>query len=246
MTKPRVWFKDAFGALYPILYAHRTVERAGPEAKFAAAALNLSPQDTLLDLCCGGGRHLKHLAPLVGLAVGLDYSPDLLAMARMLLPGERFVRGDMRAIPFENVFDVVTNFFTSFGYFEQEEENLATARGIARALKPGGRFLIDHMNALRVERNLLRRNVRTAQGFEIHERRWIDEARRVHKGACVYREGAPVYHFEESVCLYTEDEIRDLLYRAGLVVEKVFGELDGKPFSSESTRMVVIGRKAAV
>ena len=108
------WHQRSFGALYPVLYAHRNVEAAAPEAAFAAQRLGLRPDDRVLDLCCGNGRHMVHLLRHTPRVVGLDYSPDLLALASEQLGNSAgLVRGDMRAVPFGAVFDAVTNFFTS-------------------------------------------------------------------------------------------------------------------------------------
>src|SRR5690606_28759768 len=123
------WFAHAFDALYPVIYAHRTVEAATAEAAFAIEQLKLCNTCSVLDLCCGNGRHMFHLLKHTPRVFGLDYSPALLAIARKQLAGAGLLlRGDMRAIPFEWVFDALSNFFTSFGYFTYEEENLAVAR----------------------------------------------------------------------------------------------------------------------
>ncbi|MBM3290520.1 MAG: class I SAM-dependent methyltransferase, partial [Candidatus Hydrogenedentes bacterium] len=104
------WYEHAFGDLYPVVYAHRSVEAAAPEAAFAAEALGLRSGEWLLDLCCGSGRHLAHLSGITPRAVGLDYSRALLRLGRAQLGAAmRAVRGDMRAVPFVNAFDAVTS-----------------------------------------------------------------------------------------------------------------------------------------
>jgi SAM-dependent methyltransferase len=77
--------------------------------------------------------------------VGVDFSPAMLTEARRGGTGPRleFVQGDMRRLDYEREFDAVVNLYTSFGYFSPRE-NLDVLRGMARALRPGGRILIDH------------------------------------------------------------------------------------------------------
>jgi len=239
------WYARAFDALYPVVYAHRTVEAAAPEAAFALDALRVSPQDRLLDLCCGNGRHLVHLARRAPHAAGLDYSPDLLRLARENLGGAvSLVRGDMRSLPFSAAFDVVTNFFTSFGYFLDEGENRMVAAELARVLRPGGRFLVDYLNADHVADTLAPASERESQGHVIRERRWIDTVLgRVNKTMEVSRDGAVISRSSESVRLYSERELVAMLASAGLEVTATHGNHDGDPVDASRPRVILVGRK---
>jgi SAM-dependent methyltransferase len=273
------WYTRTFDALYPLVYAHRSVEAARPEAQFAVEQVGMKADDSVLDLCCGNGRHMLHLLSKTPRLVGLDYSADLLRIAARNVgaagvsedksgrqapadlsdaPGRseegpspesprtpRLVRADMRRIPFENAFDVVVNFFTSFGYFPCAEENLQVVRGVSAALKPGGRFFIDYVNRAYVEATLVPESVRSQGDYEIHERRWIDaKAGRVNKRTRVTKEAALVTETGESVRLYRLEEFRDLLAGGGLDVDGVFGDYSGAPFDEMHPRMIVVGHKA--
>ncbi|MCC6488922.1 MAG: methyltransferase domain-containing protein [Candidatus Hydrogenedentes bacterium] len=244
-VNPR-WYEDAFGEAYEIIYAHRSVEAAEPEARFAVETLRLGRSDLMLDLGCGTGRHLVHLFKHAGACVGLDYSPALLRRARNVLPQEvGLVRADMRAIPLTSAFTAVTSFFTSFGYFLDREENLRVVQEVARVLRPGGRFLIDHANATHVERALEPEGTRRHGSFEIRETRWIDAAtRRVNKTTRLFRDGRELERTEESVQLYSQTELRSLLAEAGLRVEAVYGDYEGSPLDDARPRMLMIGCKA--
>lgn len=240
------WFERAFDQLYPVVYAHRTVEAATAESAFAIDQLRLCTSCSVLDLCCGNGRHMVHLLRHTPKVVGLDYSSDLLGLARdQLGPRGRLVRADMRRIPFSNAFDAVANFFTSFGYFQDEGENLAVAQGIARALRPGGRFFMDYLNPVHVSNNLAAETIREASGYEIRERRWIDTAtRRVNKQTEISQGGTIINRSSESVRLYEQDELLKLLHGAGLDVEAIYGDYDGGPVSDRAPRQIVVGIRA--
>lgn len=239
------WYASAFDALYPTVYAHRTVAAATAESAFAIAQLNLCTSCSVLDLCCGNGRHMVHLLKHTPHVVGLDYSPDLLGFARELLAGKgMLLRADMRAIPFEGTFDAVANFFTSFGYFTNEEENLSVARGIARALKPGGRFFMDYLNPAYVSTNLERASSRVAGPYTITERRWIDTAaKRVNKVMEVRQAEHLVSQSSESVRLYNTDELVSLLGIAGLEVEAMYGDYDGAAVADDKPRQIIAGTR---
>jgi SAM-dependent methyltransferase len=243
---PEDWYSRSFRSLYPVIYAHRTVEAAEREAAFAAGQLALGGADQVLDLCCGNGRHMAHLLRRVRRVTGLDYSRDLLVLARETLGDHAgLVRADMRAIPFAvEVFEAVVNFFTSFGYFIAAEENARVVHEVARVLKPGGRFFIDYLNAAHVEQTLVPESFREYKEYGIQERRWIDGVRRrVNKIITVRRGGSALGSWGESVQLYEEGEFRALLSCGGLRVDRAFGDYDGTPPASSRPRMIVVGHK---
>lgn len=239
------WYQHSFDELYPIVYAHRTIEAAWVEAGFAIEQMNIASKDAVLDLCCGNGRHLAHLAEHTSTLVGLDYSRDLLRIAHEDLgPAARLVRADMQAIPFVEAFDVVTNFFTSFGYFQSAADNLKVVREVARSLKAGGRFFIDYIGREWAERTLQPESVREAIGYRIHEERWIDsELRRINKVTTISKDDHEVRSAGESVQLYTPEEFSELLLKGGLAVRALYGDYDGAPYESRHPRMIAVGEK---
>lgn len=241
------WFVNAFGALYPIVYAHRTIAAAAPEARFAAHAVQLRNTDCALDLCCGTGRHLVTLQQFTQRLTGADYSPELLGLARSNVADTvSLVRADMRALPFHSVFDVVFSFFTSFGYFKEEEDNLRSALNMAQVLRPGGRFFLDYLNPPHTAKHLQAASERESQGCLIRERRWIDNrSRRINKSITVMRDGVRLGSSVESVRLYEYREIAALLERAGLCIERSFGDYSGDAYAADSPRMLLAGIRSA-
>ena len=240
------WFESAFDALYPVVYAHRTVEAATTEAAFAIEQLRLGESCSVLDLCCGNGRHMVHLLRHTPHVIGLDYSAALLGFAREHVgPSVSLVRGDMRAIPFVERFDAVANFFTSFGYFQDEGENQAVADGVARALKPGGRFFVDYLNPHHVREHLEPESERESGDLRIVERRWIDNAHgRVNKVTEVFRAGRCINESSESVRLYESAALETLFERAGLRIDAMFGDYTGAPVSPDLPRQILVGERA--
>jgi SAM-dependent methyltransferase len=237
------WFEQAFDTLYPIVYAHRSVDAAAPEVAFAIKALCLRPQHRVLDVACGNGRHLVHLAANGNSVMGLDFSPALLALATERFSGNvPLLRADMRTIPFRAAFDVVTSFFTSFGYFTTHAENLAVAQGISVALKPGGAFFIDFINREHVVQTLVPESVRHHEDYEIRDRRWIDaETDRLNKATEVFRAGECLVSYEESVQLYTHEAFDGLLREGGLQPDTYYGDYDGSQLDVANPRMMAVG-----
>lgn len=244
-TIDSAWYKRSFEAQYSLVYAHRTVEAAAGEAAFASEQLQLCPEDRVFDLCCGNGRHMVHLLRRTAAVTGLDYSAVLLSEARRLLgPDAALVRGDMRDLPFDGAFDVLTNFFTSLGYFQDDAENERVMHQAARALKPGGRFFIDHINAEYVRRTLVPESSREYKEHRIDERRWLDaRGQRVNKTTKVWRGEEPMGEWGESVRLYEPEEFARLLAKGRLFVDRVFGDYTGAPMDADRPRMIVTGHK---
>jgi SAM-dependent methyltransferase len=239
------WWESWFGEEYLDLYPHRDAESARREAEFALARLPPAPVP-LLDLCCGSGRHSAPFAEAGVPPIGLDYSAPLLDLARRRDPGlgHGFVRGDMRFLPFpDGTFAAVVNFFTSFGYFLREAENVAVVAEIERVLRRGGAFLCDTFARDWVLRRLVPEERRCCGEKEYTIRRsWNAETQRIEKEIEVRREGSTEI-FRESVRAYAADELVELFCRAGLPVVATWGDFEGSPAGPDSPRLIVLARK---
>lgn len=237
------WWESWFGEEYLDLYPHRDADSARREAAFALAHLPGTPAP-LLDLCCGSGRHSAPFAEAGIPSVGLDYSSPLLNLARRRHPHLGLVRGDMRSLPFpDGTFAAVVNFFTSFGYFVRETENVAVVTEIERVLRGGGAFLCDTFARDWVLARLVETESRRCGEKEYTIRRsWNPETQRIEKEIEVRREGSTEI-FRESVRAYAADELVDLFCRAGLPVEATWGDFDGAAAGPDSPRLIVLARK---
>src|SRR5438552_1884669 len=109
--------------------------------------LQLQPGDHVLDVCCGMGRHLLELRRRGYRATGVDRTTAYLAAAHAQAETEGLhidlVREDVRELNFPPVFDSALNMYTSFGYFDDYNDDLRCASNIRKALRPGRRFLIE-------------------------------------------------------------------------------------------------------
>ena len=248
MTDP--WYVKSFGRFYLEHYSHRNDDEAAAEVEALAALLEPDREGPLLDLCCGAGRHLIALRRLgfTNLA-GLDLSAELLKVAGKELKvvvGEavELIHADMRRIPHHNHFATVLSLFTSFGYFTGDEENASVVEGVHRALRQGGKFLIDTLNRDYVMAKLLPENVVEREGFTARSRRRITgDGKRVEKITVVRSRSGKEETFEESVRLYSAGETEEMLSAAGFEDIRIYGALCADPLTTSCERMVVTGVK---
>lgn len=239
MTNEQPWYERAFAHEYLALYQHRSPVQGQQQVNQMLSASLLPKHGTVLDLCCGAGRHLVPMRQSGLAAVGLDLSMDLLASGK--LAGQA-VRADARSIPFaSDRFDVVTNLFSSFGYFPDDDAHHRVLQEVARVLKPGGYLVIDHMNAEVTINNLQPESLDERNGLTLRQRRRYDaENKRVIKDIEYTPDGMEPRHWFESVRLFTPSELDEFLTQAGLRVEARYGDLDGSQFHLSASRRQVV------
>jgi len=224
------------------------LERTPSEVDFLERALQLSPPAAILDVGCGFGRHAMELAARGYVVTGLDLSAELLAKARQMA-GERgvtvkWVKKDMRQMDFDAEFDAVVCLYTSFGYFETEEENLEVLRRISKALRRGGRFVLDVENRDGLLMRYLARDWwQTKAGDLVMEERRFDPVKgRGHTRIVLVSEGHKVEH-NLSIRWYSVPELERMLKEVGIQIHRLYGGLDGSEFDLGAYRLVVVGEK---
>jgi SAM-dependent methyltransferase len=187
----------------------------------------------------------------LGLAMtGIDLTPSFLRKARSAARQEhaaiRFLQADMRRLPFENQFDAVVNWFTSFGYFD-DSGNLAAARAAWVALKLGGQFLIETMNKSRLLAHWQSRREQTVSGVRIVNSARIDRTGRI-RDTWVLSRGQRVERHVLRIRAFNGSEMRALLRDAGFTDIRLFGhsaEGTGR-FTRHSRRFIDVARKPVV
>ena len=238
------WYRDWFGEEYLALYPHRDEEEAREGVDLFLSACG-QPSGLVLDLASGAGRHLLEFKRRGVNAVGLDLSKTLLMQARAGRPELLLAEGDMRYLPFaDDAFQMVANFFTSFGYFAAPEEDEKVLSEIHRVLRLGGCFMLDFLNAERVRAGLVPKDERLMNGrLVVQERGFEEDGRVVVKKIQIHGpdgEGS-VSTFYERVRLYSPDELQVILRRAGLEPQSMFGDYSGAPAGSDCSRYILTG-----
>ena len=247
---PRDWWKDLFDSVYLLTDGDVVENDANTvhEIDMLIAAVGVTPHDKVLDLCCGQGRHLLELGKRGYTALsGLDSSRYLIRLARRRTVKAgleiAFHEGDARKFRFrEGPFDVVMTMGNSFGYFEQKEDDLVLLGAVARALRPGGTFVLDLTDG-----DWMRAN------FEPRSWEWVDQhhfvcrerslsadrARLISREVVVHSERGVIADQFYAERLYNRDEIETLLGEAGFRNLRVHGTIE-----AQSTRGQDLGMMA--
>jgi SAM-dependent methyltransferase len=245
----REWFRHFFDAAYvAALREEKPLRQTRREVDFILRRLRPAEGARILDLPCGYGRHAALLSRLGFHVVGVDLSRAMLAEARRrFTEGPRlcFRRADMRRITYHAQFDAIVNLYTSFGYFTPAE-NEAVLRRMARALRPGGRLLLDHRDPVH-EAALPRRLWYRAgkKRFVLEDRRFDPRTRITESTQLVLVPGRRSLQ-QKTLRFQTFSLLqwRRMLGRAGLRVLRAYSGCDGRRYRRGSTgRLIVIAEK---
>jgi len=243
------WFDDErfWSAFDAYIFSPERIEGADGEVQQVLALAGVS-QGAVLDLCCGPGRHAVALARRGFRVTGVDRSDALLARARAhaldCAVDVEFVQKDMRVFVRPTGFDLVVNLFTSFGYFDDDADQLRVLRNVFESLRPGGAFVIDVMGKEVLARVLQPTlSARVADGTLVVTRgEIVREWTRVRNEWIAIKDGtARTFRFEHWV--YSGRELRQMLEAVGFVDVRLLGDLTGREYGPNATRLVAVARK---
>jgi len=229
------WFDSPF---YHILYKERNDTEAGMFMKNLTSFLKLSPEAEILDLACGKGRHSIYLNKLGYRVTGVDLSPKSIAFARQFENETlKFEEYDM-AVPYPKKFDAIFNLFTSFGYFENEEDNLNTIKSIKAELKPNGFGVIDFLNAEFVKNTLVPSETKIVD--EIYFR----IQREIKNGFILkhinFKHQDQEYNFTEKVKAISLSDFKECFKEAKIDLLHCFGDYQLNDFNEETSNRLIL------
>jgi len=237
------WFERWFDSkYYHILYKNRDEKEAIRFLDNITKYLKIT-KGNILDVGCGKGRHAKYFNELGFNVVGIDLSLNSISIAKKNgKKGLEFHQFDMRKIFKENSFNVVTNLFTSFGYFDNTQDEQKTINAMSKNLKKDGLLIIDFMNVKKIIKNLV-----SAESKEINKVKF--DITREFKDNCILKNISITDHnvsleFQEKVHALTLFDFSNMIRKSGMSIIDVFGSYNLDDFdASKSERLILIAKK---
>jgi SAM-dependent methyltransferase len=272
MRVPTNWYEDFFyGVSLDLWRKAISPQQTTAEADFLVKVLDCGEGSTLLDVPCGNGRLSLELARRGYRVTGVDIAPEFIeeATANAFRAAEkspnpitsevarafsawvahetavpRFMIGDMRHIEGDAIYDGAYCFGNSFGFLAYEDME-SFLNGVARALKPDSRFVVE--TGMAAESTLTK--FETESSHQIQDIRLTIKEQYLAAESCIDSE----YIFEQNGkiesrhakhWIYTAGEIRRMLERAGFEILRLYGSLQCEPYTLGADELFVIARRA--
>jgi SAM-dependent methyltransferase len=240
VKQEKPWYVEWFDENYLEVYRHRDTEDAQKQVQLIVNTLKLPKQSKILDLGCGEGRYTAVLKDRGYQVLGLDLSWTLIKYGKKNDPQLNLVVGDMRHIP--GRFNLILSLFTSFGYFEKDEENEHVIQSVYQSLEPEGIYWLDFLNSKYVKKTLVPENAsHLPPGINVLEKRKIVGARIIKD--IYFKKNGTEKCYQESVRLFTPQELEHMLQKNGFRVEHCFGDYNGNLCTPNSERTILVGKK---
>lgn len=238
------WFSSWFDtSYYHILYQNRDETEAKTFIENLIEELSIPKGSTVLDLACGKGRHSLTLNELGFQVLGVDLSENSIRVANEYANKTlSFAVHDMRRVIVGKTFTAIFNFFTSFGYFDDEIDNVHVLESVHAMLESNGLFVLDFMNANQVIQTLVPSESKKIDGIQFNIKRKYDGKHIVKE--IEFQDQGNEFHFEERVQALTYEKFESLLTLTGFKILRTFGDFDLSPYDKlKSSRLIIIAQK---
>ena len=232
----------------PVLFNEERRKQAPADVEQILGLIKLPSGAAVLDMGCGPGRHALRFAQQGYRVTGVDRTASYLEIARQDAKWVRqpieWVQADMREFRRENAFDAAVNLFTSFGYFENADDDRRVADNLFASLKPGGHLVMELMGKEVLARIFQPRDWHQEPDGTIllEERRvtadwsWIDV-----RWIVVHGQRTAEHRFGHR--LYSASELKGVLASCGFTALRACGSLEGAPYDHKAERLVILARK---
>lgn len=250
MTQDKPWYEtEEFWEISEnVLFPTETIEAGVDQVVQLLYLTQVEPEASVLDLCCGVGRHTLPLARSGFVVTAVDLTERYLEKARKQAQAENlsieFIHSDMRRHCRPEAYDLVINLFTSFGYFEDEEDDLLVATNIFRSLRSGGKAVIDIISKERLAKIFLPNNWSELDDgtLMLEERKptcdwgWMENR-------WIFIKGTERHEVRFGHRLYSAAELKKLMLTARFSTVQAFGSLEGALYDQDAKRLVVVATK---
>ncbi|TNJ42151.1 class I SAM-dependent methyltransferase [Tamlana fucoidanivorans] len=229
------WFDTPF---YHILYKDRDDTEARAFMDTLTDYLNIPEHGTILDLACGKGRHARYLNKIGYDVTGVDLSENSIRYAKQFENHRLHFDVHNMCKPYHKPFDAVFNLFTSFGYFEDDANNLKTIKAIKANLNANGFGVIDFMNSPFVINHLVPEETKTVNDITFNLKRYVEDGYIIKD--ITFTTNEKLYHFQERVRAFSLQDFEALFEAAGVYLLDVFGDYKLRKYSPKTSERLVM------
>lgn len=240
--KTKDWFSSWFDTpYYHILYKHRNDADAQLFMQNITTHLQLDKTAHIADLPCGKGRHSIYLNSLGYTVTGGDLSKNSITHAQKFENDKlHFEVWDMRE-SLQNKYDAVFNLFTSFGYFEDDNEDLLVLKGMKSGLKEDAFLVVDFLNVIKAKNNLVAKETKEIDGIEFHIQRQIKNGF-ILKQISFFADNEH-HSYTEKVKFIDFDKMKGYFEMAGLTIINTFGDYNLNSFNEQNSNRLILVAK---
>ena len=239
------WFRQWFNSpYYSTLYKNHDIREASIFLDHLLEHLKIKPNSRLLDLPCGEGRHSIYLNELGFEVTGADLNEKCIQKAKQFeRSGLKFLIHDMREPIKESSFKLILNLFTSFGYFETENEDLKTLDSIYNGLEDSGWFVLDYINMTKAINSLLENDELTIDNINFKIQRRVEGDFLIK--SILVQDGDIHEKYFERLRILLPKNFQDYFKTTNFAIHGTYGDYNFSPFLPESSkRLIYILRKS--
>ena len=243
MTKDNNWFKTWFNSdYYHTLYRNRSQKEANLFIENLISNLELDKNKKILDLGCGKGRHAYKMSKYFKHVDGLDLSKQSIEKAKEFSKHNlNFHIGDMRNFNLPNKYSYIFNLFTSFGYFENINQNIDVLKCCFSHLEKNGFLLIDYLNSEIIRNQIIKEEIKKIDGIIFKINKSIENNFIVKKITIFDQEIEQSY--SEKVQLFEKKQFIEMFRKSGFKLEASFGDYQLNKFDEKSERLIMLAKK---
>jgi SAM-dependent methyltransferase len=245
----QLWFEDEdfWNATYDFMFSESNFGAAVADVP-KVIALSGRTDGAVLDMCCGPGRYSVPFAKQGFAVTGVDRTAFLLNKARAYAEQEgvnvTWVHSDMRHFVEPGKFNLALNLYTSFGFFDDIDENRAVLRNLYASLTTSGVLVMEMASKERLAKIFQPTGSNALpNGDVLFERRFIADGWEQIENEWTIVSGGRAKTYRLRFWLFTGRELKDLLYSAGFQHVKVYGDFDGAAYGVNASRLVAVARK---
>ena len=243
------WFEDEefWNIFAPLMFDERRWAETPTVVDAVERLAGSSPGDSVLDACCGPGRHSLEFAHRGYRVTGVDITKSYLEAARESALAEgadiEFLHADMRAFRRPEAFDLAVNLFNSFGYFADPRQDLALLRNILASLRPGGCFILELLGKEIAVRDFMESEWFERDGWTVLTGYEVVGAWEGLRNRWILLRGAERIERSFVQRLYSGRELTALLERAGFTDIRILGSLEGAAYDRSAVSLAASARR---